>query len=106
MKNKPWTKQELDLLQEAAKNLNTDAEIIYEVSKKTERTAAAIANKLWQMRKNESQYIPWSLVKVFHLNINETQLELILQKRLLLQECELHVYDTAGTLVGTLQVTV
>lgn len=106
MKNKPWTKQELDLLQEAAKNLNTDAEIIYEVSKKTERTAAAIANKLWQMRKNESQDIPWNVVKVFHLNINETQLELILQKRLLLQECTLHVYDTAGTLVGTLQVTV
>jgi|688.fasta_scaffold01179_26 hypothetical protein len=106
MKNKPWSKQELDLLQKTAENLKDDAAIIYEVSKATERSASAIANKLWQMRKNEQQVPQDSRVPVFYISINGTRLELHLQKSSLKEMSTLRIYDKANDLVGTLQVTV
>ena len=105
MKNKPWSKPELDLLQKTAESLQDDAAIIYEVSKATKRSASAIANKLWQLRKN-SQVPEDSRIPVMLVIVNGVRLELHMLRSTLQETSALRIYDKANNLVGTLQVNV
>lgn len=104
MKNKPWTRSEIDLLQKTAEKLTDDATIIYEVSKATDRSASAIANKLWQLRKNKPQIPEDSRVPVFYISLGVRRLELHLTRSSLQQMDTLKIYDKENNLVGTLQV--
>lgn len=104
MKNKHWSKQELDLLQKTAESGSNDTQIIFEVAKATQRSAAAIQNKLWQLRK-KPQVPEDSRVPVFYIGLGNTRLELHLTKDALQQMNTLKIYNKENYLVGTLQVT-